>query len=155
MARRSTNVQSALGRRAILSGAVNAAGSGGGASSQAAADPQQTRQAVLKIYDVNYDGVLDDTEKARLIKAMRVRGYSNAYIGRFFANILGESLPAAAASDQATSKQTTATAKLKGATKLQAEMRAKCDTNSDGKLSVAEKLAMRQSLAAEKSAARE
>ena len=146
MARRSGNIQSALARRANYGSAV---GSNTGGTAPAKADPEQTRQAVLKIYDVDYDGTLNGAERAKLIDAMKLRGYSNAYIGRFFANILGISLPAADGERNQTAASNLRATKPKAATKLQGEMLAKYDTNADGKLSVAEKMAMRQSISTE------
>ena len=112
MARRSGNIQSALARRANYGSPV---GSNSGGSAQAKVDPEQTRQAVLRIYDVDYDGTLNDAERAKLIDAMKLRGYSNAYIGRFFANILGVSLPAAGERKQ-TAASRPGTSKAKAAT---------------------------------------
>jgi hypothetical protein len=146
MTRRSGNTQSALAQRAVF-GSANGSNSGGG--SQAKVDPEQTRQAVLKIYDTDYDGTLNDAERAKLIDAMKLRGYSNAYIGRFFANILGMSLPTTRGEQKQVAARKLNATKPKAATKLQAEMLAKYDTNADGKLSVSEKIAMRQAIATE------
>lgn len=146
IARRLGSMQSTLARRAIYGSAV---GSSSGGTAPSKADPAQTRLAVLRIYDVDYDGTLNDAEQARLIDAMKLRGYSNAYIGRFFANILGISLPATGPERSQTAAGKPLPTKAKAATKLQGEMLAKYDTNADGKLSIAEKMAMRQAIATE------
>jgi hypothetical protein len=146
MARRAGNMQSALARRAILE---SAGGGNSGSSGHVKPDPEQKQRAVLKIYDVDYDGTLNDAEQAKLIDAMKVRGYSNAYIGRFFANILGISLPAAGPERNQTATSKPSSNQARAATKLQGEMLAKYDANADGKLSGAEKMAMRQAIATE------
>lgn len=113
---------------------------------------------IMMAFDENYDRVLNNLERAKLAAALQKRGYSETEIAAmmarlsFFERFDSDHNGRITAEEAATARTllagekaaTQKTAKRSG-TRLQAEMLAKFDANGDGKLNMAEKLAMRKS----------